>query len=142
MKAFGWKSSCPIPPDSRRALEDSRLCWDELEAPEHRAVLAFYQSLVALRRRFSELARPGKVSFDEASSTLRMTRAKTCVFANLGEKPRRFRSEPGSRILLASRAGVQRTDHHIELPPGSACLLERRHPGQEPRGGTNRRRRS
>jgi maltooligosyltrehalose trehalohydrolase len=142
MKAFGWKTTCPVPPDSPRAFEASRLTWGELEASGHRNVLCFYTRLIALRKAFDELGHTPAMTLDPSTGVLRMRRPKTRVFANLGKHSRRFRIEPGSRLLLASRDGVTSRSRDVELPPMTACLIERGQPGQSPRAGTKSRKRS
>lgn len=142
MKSFGWKTTCPITPESPRAFDASALDWSELDAPRHQEVLRYYTRLIELRREFDELTEPAAVTLDETSHRLGLRRKRTRVFANLGKGPGRFRSEPGSRLLLSSRPGVVLERHYTELPALTACLVLRGQPGQGPRGGTKRRRRS
>jgi maltooligosyltrehalose trehalohydrolase len=77
--AFSWSGDVPDP-IAESSFEQSRLIWDELAAPPHALMLAWYHDLVAVRRAFPELTdgRLGQVDVevDEDQGTLVVRRGR------------------------------------------------------------------
>ena len=48
---FGWDPEDVPDPNAPQTFERSKLDWTEIDAPEHRAMLDWYRSLLAIRRR-------------------------------------------------------------------------------------------
>lgn len=125
--AFGWDPTSIPDPESAATFENSKLKWDELERPDHAEMLAWYRSLIRLRRTTPQLndGAPGKTraTLDEREKWLRMDRGNVAVICNLGEQ-RTFPVQHGERVLLASPAINGALEDAITLPPDSVVILE------------------
>ena len=125
--AFGWDPASIPDPESPATFENSKLKWHELEQPDHAEMLAWYRSLIRLRRTTPQLneGSPGKtrVVFDEQAKWLRMDRGNIAVICNLGEQ-RVFPIQRDARVLLASPATGGTVEDSITLPPDSVVILE------------------
>lgn len=119
---FGWRPEDVPDPQDEATFRRSILNWDELERPEHRAMLDWYHDLIRLRRTYPELAagaaRP-VVTINEAEQTLLMRRGGILVAVNLSDADRVVELDSAAgQVLLASKTGVARTDG----PSGPASL--------------------
>jgi maltooligosyltrehalose trehalohydrolase len=125
--AFGWDSASIPDPESLSTFESSKLKWNELLAPTHREMLAWYRALIRLRRNNPSLnnPKPGNtlVTFDELDHWIRMDRGAIAVLCNLGVSDRAFPVSPESEVLLASRAMVQAIGAQVTLPPDTVAVL-------------------
>jgi len=125
--AFGWDPASIPDPESATTFQDSKLKWDEVKQPDRAKILAWYRSLIRLRRTTPQLndGAPGKtqVTFDEHGKWLRMDRGNIAVICNLGEQ-RVFPVQRASQVLLASPAISGTTEDAITLPPDSVVILE------------------
>ncbi|PWR05239.1 malto-oligosyltrehalose trehalohydrolase, partial [Micromonospora acroterricola] len=83
--AHGWPEGDVPDPQDPQTFVRSRLDWAELDKPEHREMLAFYQRLIALRRSLPDLSDPRlhAVSVQHGDQFLLMRRGDTLVVANL-----------------------------------------------------------
>ncbi|RLP85163.1 malto-oligosyltrehalose trehalohydrolase, partial [Micromonospora sp. CV4] len=83
--AHGWPEGDVPDPQDPQTFVRSRLDWAELDKPEHREMLAFYQRLIALRRSLPDLSDPRlhAVSVQHGDQFLLMRRGETLVVANL-----------------------------------------------------------
>jgi maltooligosyltrehalose trehalohydrolase len=75
-QAFGWRPEDVPDPQAADSFERSRLDWSEPARAPHRALLAWYRGLLALRRQTPELRSGGplRVEPDEAARTLVLER--------------------------------------------------------------------
>ncbi|GDY32087.1 malto-oligosyltrehalose trehalohydrolase [Gandjariella thermophila] len=103
--AHGWgEAEVPDPMDPATVAR-SRLCWDELAEPAHRAVFDLYRALIRLRRAEPDLTDP------------RVDRLVVDVA-----------TEPGWLVLrrgglrLACNLGRETVDVPVDLPPGEVLL--------------------
>jgi malto-oligosyltrehalose trehalohydrolase len=129
----GWHSEEVPHPQDTATFARSKLDWTEPGAGVHAEVLAWYRTMIALRRQCPELTDPRldrvHVRWDEADRWLVITRGHVSVAANLGQSAQRLSlaapdaSPPGARLLAASTAGVALDGDAVLLPPSSfACL--------------------
>jgi maltooligosyltrehalose trehalohydrolase len=124
--AFGWDPDTVPDPQDPATWIRSQLRWDERAEPEHREMLDWYRSLIALRRDWPEL-RDGRldavaVEADEASRTLIVRRGRLAVVANLGDEPVDADVRGAGRVLLASRAGCDVAAERVRVPGGSVVV--------------------
>lgn len=128
--AFGWKPDQIPDPEKRETFERSMLSWVEMNQGEHAEMLAWYRSLIGLRRSTPDLncGEPGhtRVTYDERDKWLAMERGAIYVCCNLGTSPRGFAIKPGAELALASRAGLRLDGGTLELPPYTIAVI--RHP--------------
>lgn len=83
----GWAAEEIPDPQAPTTFTDSRLDWTELEQPDHRRMLDFYRSLIALRRTVPDFA-DGRfagveVEFDAGAGWLIMHRGEHSVVVNI-----------------------------------------------------------
>jgi maltooligosyltrehalose trehalohydrolase len=124
--AHGWAAAEVPDPQDPQTFVRSRLDWAELDKPEHREMLSFYQRLIALRKSRADLSDPrlGEVSVQHGDQFLVMRRGETLVVANLAGRGQGI-SLPGvvRRVLLASGEGVTVMRDRIELPAETAAIV-------------------
>ena len=108
-----------VDPQSPEAFERSKISWNLLHEPRHRAVLDFYRQLIELRKHWPCLHNGRKdltrVEFDDGARWLRMERAdpsgsRAVLFCNFSDTY--HRPELGSEWKLALTTGPQ---------PGHPC---------------------
>ena len=127
---FGWApEEVPDPQDHATYLR-SRLDWAERDDAPHADVLAWYRTLVALRRRHPALLDGDMaavdVGVDEAARTLVVRRGGITVACNLADETRTvvLGGEPRDAArVLASRPGVRVEAGAVTLPGPSAAVL-------------------
>ncbi|MFJ6168284.1 malto-oligosyltrehalose trehalohydrolase [Micromonospora orduensis] len=124
--SHGWPEGDVPDPQDPQTFVRSRLDWAELDKPEHREMLAFYQRLIALRRSTPDLSDPRMhaVSVQHGDQFLLMRRGDTLVVANLAGRGQGV-SLPGvaRRVLLATGEGVTVMRDRIELPAETAAIV-------------------
>ncbi|MCG5440785.1 malto-oligosyltrehalose trehalohydrolase [Micromonospora foliorum] len=124
--AHGWPEGDVPDPQDPETFVRSRLDWAELDKPEHREMLAFYQRLIALRRSLPDLSDPrlSAVSVQHGDQFLVMRRGDTLVVANLAGRGQGV-SLPGvaRRVLLATGEGVTVMRDRIQLPAETAAIV-------------------
>ncbi|WP_406069376.1 malto-oligosyltrehalose trehalohydrolase [Micromonospora sp. NBC_01638] len=124
--SHGWAEGDVPDPQDPETFVRSRLDWAELDKPEHREMLAFYQRLIALRRSSPDLSDPRlhAVSVQHGDQFLLMRRGDTLVVANLAGRGQGV-SLPGvaRRVLLATGEGVTVMRDRIQLPAETAAVV-------------------
>ncbi|WP_410809463.1 malto-oligosyltrehalose trehalohydrolase [Micromonospora sp. 067-2] len=124
--SHGWAEGDVPDPQDPQTFVRSRLDWAELDKPEHREMLGFYQRLIALRRSLPDLSDPrlNAVSVQHGDQFLLMRRGETLVVANLAGRGQGI-SLPGvvRRVLLASGEGVTVMRDRIQLPAETAAIV-------------------
>ncbi|MET8308793.1 malto-oligosyltrehalose trehalohydrolase [Micromonospora sp. NPDC005173] len=124
--SHGWAEGDVPDPQDPQTFVRSRLDWAELDKPEHREMLSFYQRLIALRRSLPDLSDPRlhAVSVQHGDQFLLMRRGETLVVANLAGRGQGI-SLPGvaRRVLLATGEGVTVMRDRIQLPAETAAIV-------------------
>jgi maltooligosyltrehalose trehalohydrolase len=116
-------------PELQETFERSKLHWDELEEPEHAAMVAWYRSLVSLRISQPSLLDGDRtqieVRFDEEQGWLSMRRGAVQLLYNFGGSAVLVDAFAEGRILLASDAEVQVAGGKVSLPSSGFAAIER-----------------
>ena len=130
---YGWPADRVPDPQDPATFQRSKLDWDEIGRPEHRALLDWYRDLIALRRARPALADPSFASVsvvcDEEHRWIVVRRGGLQVAANLSPEPRAVPLDGGSEagrareILLTSDPRVRPTEDGVELPGESVAIL-------------------
>ena len=98
-------------PGAQSTYETSKLVWTEQEEGEHGEMLAWYRSLIELRRSTPSLrdGRPENCSaqFDEEAKWLVMKRGAMHLYFNFGDRPVILTAPEHSTIVLAIDANVE-----------------------------------
>jgi maltooligosyltrehalose trehalohydrolase len=127
--AFGWDPADVPDPQDPATFERSRLDWTEIFTQRHASLLAWYRSLVALRRQVPALTdpRPGQTETDcdGDAGWLVVRRGPVTVAANLGAAPWTFRAGPAQGLLAASDPQVELAGQDLVLPPDTVAILKR-----------------
>jgi maltooligosyltrehalose trehalohydrolase len=117
-------------PQSAATWQRSQLNWAEQEDAKHREVLAWYRTLIRLRREHSELAAgpldPRCISCDEQARWLRFCRGSKRVLCNFADVPQAvpIGSDAGYRVLLISAVtDVFAPRGKFMLPPFGIAVL-------------------
>lgn len=127
--AFGWAPEDVPDPQDFETFARSKLDWGEISKAPHDELLAWYRSLIALRRSEPDLrggVRPS-VSFSEQEGWLSVRRGNVLVLCNLGEEARRIPLPAGApkEVLLASRSSeLDLGDAEAVLPPETLVILK------------------
>jgi maltooligosyltrehalose trehalohydrolase len=127
--AFGWDPEDIPDPQDPATRDMSVLRWDERTEGDHAEVLAWYRTLIALRRSRSELrdARQGAVEVhaDDRAGWLRFRRGELEVVVNLGAGPVEVAlPDDIGPVLAASPGATAGQDAGCILPRGGALVLE------------------
>jgi maltooligosyltrehalose trehalohydrolase len=128
--SFGWAPEDVPDPQALETFTRSHLDWEEVGAPEHADMLAWYRRLIELRRRLPVLSDGRRdqviVAFDEQEQWLAFTRPPVTVAVNLGASvasvPRPYASGAYG-TLAVSDPGVKLLDGRVVLPPDSAAVV-------------------
>jgi len=128
-EAFGWDPSQIPNPNDIETFRRSKLDWNELNRPEHVERLAWYRSLIALRKSLPALTN-GRLNdidvfADEAAGTLIVHRAGVTIACNFAPENRSIPSneETSGALLLASKPVMTAGENGITLPPESVAVF-------------------
>jgi maltooligosyltrehalose trehalohydrolase len=125
--AFGWLPHTIPDPQDPATFYRSKLRWDEVTQEPHSTMLAWYKTLIALRRSTPALAdgrmEAVEIRFDERAQWFVMTRSNVEVLCNLAShrQPVRVSNTPGK--VLCSEADWRLSSGSIELPSDSVAIL-------------------
>jgi maltooligosyltrehalose trehalohydrolase len=124
----GWPPDRVPDPQAPETFARSVLDWDEPAREPHRGLLAWYRSLISLRRASPDLADPAFARtgayYDEDERWIVVVRGELRVAANLSAEPRLPRLDrPATSILLASDPRIEAYDNRVALPPESVAVL-------------------
>ena len=120
----GWDAEDVPDPQDPATFEASKLTW-QVDAE----LLAFYRSLIGLRRRHRDLSDGRRhrtsVTWDESVRSLVMTRGSVAVCCNLSRSWQSL-EVPGSPtdVLLASAHGWAFADRRVETPAESVIVVQ------------------
>jgi maltooligosyltrehalose trehalohydrolase len=119
---MGWDRDVVPDPQDPATFQRSKLAWDELAQEPHRALLARYHELIALRRRESHLHSPrlGDLSaeIDERERRVTFVRENIRIRLNLGAAT--WRLDATEQALFATSDDVSASP--VTLPPDSALV--------------------
>jgi len=125
--AHGWGEAEVPDPTSPETVERSRLDWEEVTAPGHRWMLEMYRALIALRRRYPELADPRLDRFTVGSGPgerwLVLHRGLLRLACNLAGEWDNVRLDRPVGVVLLASAEVTHSGCVLELPPESFALV-------------------
>ena len=124
----GWPADEVPDPQDEATFERSKLDWTEAGTGIHADLLAWYRTMIALRRQCPELTDPRldrvHVSWDEAARWLLISRGQLRIAVNLGQSAQRLQlSAPAANLLAASAAGVALDGDAVLLPPSSLAVV-------------------
>ena len=124
---FGWDPAGVPDPQDRATFERSRLDWAETGKEPHADLLAWYRTLLALRRRTAALTDPRldlvRTGYDENAGWLTMTRGPVTVACNLGRRTWLFPAGTRAELLAASDDAIGRAAGGFALPPDTVAIL-------------------
>ena len=126
--AFGWDPERLPDPQARATFERSKLDWDETGREPHAELLAWYRTLIRLRREQPGL-RDGRlervrVRVDDAAGWLVLERGDLVVACNLGAETCRIAIAPATgRLLAASVPDVTVADGSVAVPRDAVAVL-------------------
>ena len=127
--AHGWDAEEIPDPQSEETVARSSLDWAEVQEPRCQDLLAWYQSLLKLRRSQPDLTDGRRdrveISYDEDASWCVLRRGSVAVVANLAPD-RQIVPVPGApvRVLLASTPGFVFSEGKVETDGESAVVVE------------------
>ena len=114
-------------PQDPATFERSRLDWAEAGKEPHADLLAWYRTLLALRRSTAALTDPRldlvRTRFDDDAGWLTVTRGPVTVACNLGRGTWTFPAGTRAELLAVSDDAVGRVAGGIELPPDTVAIL-------------------
>jgi maltooligosyltrehalose trehalohydrolase len=124
----GWHADDVPDPQDEATFIRSKLDWTEPGAGMHAELLAWYCTLIALRRQWPELTDPRlhrvHVSWDEAGRWLMVSRGRLRIAANLGRSAQRLQlGEATARLLAGSAVSVALDGDGVRLPPSSLAVV-------------------
>jgi maltooligosyltrehalose trehalohydrolase len=127
--AFGWEAEKVPDPQAEETFAQSRLNWEELQEENSRHMLAWHQSLIALRRRLSPLT-DGEIErvsvlFDETARWLTMTRGPVQVACNFAETARTIpcTDAKDKKMVLSSADDIVVKETTLMLPAQAVAIL-------------------
>jgi maltooligosyltrehalose trehalohydrolase len=125
---FGWHPADVADPEDEATFRAAVLRWEELDEPEHAAMLGWYGALLALRAREPDLREPSfastAVTVDEDARVIVVRRGAFSVAACLSPADvTEIPVGPGRTLLLASDDTVTVAGDRLRLGPDSAAVL-------------------
>ena len=132
-RAFEGVPDVPDPQDPKTFLA-SRLDFDELRLPLHADTLAFYRTLIALRRSRPELVTGSVVArADDARGLLEVARERSVIVVNFSGEAVFERSPAldGREALVLGSEGARLEAGGVSLPPHGFLLAARPPRGEE-----------
>jgi maltooligosyltrehalose trehalohydrolase len=125
--AHGWGFADVPDPQDPATFRRSKLDWSQVSREPHASLLAWYQSLLDLRRSRPELTDPRlslvSASYDEEARWLLVHRGSLRIAANLGESPATLPVADGT-LLTASTPEVVLGPDSVTLPPASLAVVQ------------------
>jgi maltooligosyltrehalose trehalohydrolase len=124
--SFGWAPEDVPDPQDPATFARSKLDWSELDAPGHAEVLAWYRSLIALRRARPELTDqdPARVSVEVGDGTLLVRRGATAVAVNLSGGPASFAVGTAAEVVHAWPRSAIEPPGTVEVAADGVVILD------------------
>ena len=124
---FGWDPALIPDPAAMETFDGSVLNWEELQQEEHAEMLAWYRSLIRLRRSaYSAMdGEPAsvRVRYDELEQWLSMEHGPLTVTCNLSGVERHVSMSGEFSMVLGSSPSVRVEDGAAILPSDSVIVL-------------------
>jgi len=125
----GWAADDVPNPQDPATFTRSKLNWSQPGQRAHRDILAWYTTLIALRRARPELTDPRldrvRAEYDEQDRWLMVHRGRLRIAANLGPSPQRLPlCGPGTALLAASSPGVTLDGDTAAMPATTFAVIE------------------
>jgi maltooligosyltrehalose trehalohydrolase len=127
----GWSAEAVPDPQDPTTFTRSRLDWSQITEPGHAELLAWYRTLIAMRREHPELRDPtltaGMITVDASMAVVR--RSGFTVVASIAQEPREVELEGVSDLVAALPSGhagpelVIGPRTRVVMPAGSVALL-------------------
>ena len=122
---FDWDEKAVPNPQSAASFSGSKLRWEELEGADHAAMLAWYRSLVLLRKELDLTGvrfDPSCTLYDENARWLRVARGQLLIAANLGSAPATIPLTGAPTLRLASDNTISLSGESLFLPPETVAM--------------------
>ncbi|MGZ4477050.1 MAG: malto-oligosyltrehalose trehalohydrolase [Nocardioidaceae bacterium] len=121
--SHGWAAEDVPDPQDPATFTRSKLDWSEPGRGEHARLLAWYRTLLALRRDVPDLRDPdlSRVEAQQDGDAFTMRRGAHQVLVNLGDAERRFAA--AGRVLASWEPGVAPQDGGVVVPAQCAVVL-------------------
>ena len=134
--AHGWAEDEVPDPQDPATRNRSVLDWAEPDKPDHRELLEWYRSLIALRRAEPAIAegRLDEVTATAGGRTLRVARGPFRILVNFSDAPARVPLNAPCEVLLARPACTVVAGPAVQLPPRGAAVLRVRDAGGDAGG--------
>ncbi|HEY4088641.1 MAG TPA: malto-oligosyltrehalose trehalohydrolase [Bryobacteraceae bacterium] len=130
--SFGWQPEDVPDPQDVSTFNASRLSWSEIEQPAHRDLLAWYRSLIALRRSTPALNNGNldaiQIDFSEPDRWLILYRGHIAIACNFSKTSLSLALHFPARALLTSGPDINVTESKIDLAPESVAILQELRP--------------
>jgi maltooligosyltrehalose trehalohydrolase len=125
----GWAATDVPDPQDPATFARSKLDWSQLCAESHQDILAWYRTLIALRRSRPELTDPRMdrvhADYDDQERWLVVHRGRLRIAANLGLSPQRLPlGAPATGVLAASSPDVKLDGDAAAMPPATFAVIE------------------
>lgn len=124
---FGWEPEEIPDPQDFETFQRSKLRWSEIGYPPHDEILAWYRTLIAVRRTDSQLTDGNleavQVSYDEGALWLVMKRGDFEVVCNLMTDRQTISITQTKDRVLCSESDYQIRPGFIDLPAESVAIL-------------------
>ena len=124
-----WAAGDVPDPEDEATFARSRLDWSQPGREPYHGMLAWYRTLIALRRARPELTDPRldrvRADHDDAGRWLVVHRGRLRIAANLSPSPQRLPlGAPGTGILAASSPAITLDGGTVAMPPASFAVIE------------------
>jgi maltooligosyltrehalose trehalohydrolase len=132
--AFGWAPDDIPDPQAADTFARSKLRWEELQAPDHARLHAWYRALIRLRAVEPSLTsseRPEVQIEPEVARLLTIRRGAVFVHANCGAERETLPTVAGARLLLGS-SGAEVSGDVLHLPAWGVGVLRVPRRGEAP----------
>jgi maltooligosyltrehalose trehalohydrolase len=123
---FGWNPEEVPDPQDPATFQRSKLRWNEIDEPEHRAMLEWHRSLIRLRRSQPDLT-DGHLhrvvtELDETARWLTVTRGSVTICCNFADTAQCLPlHNPGDVLLASGEAGL--SECGIRLGPETLAVV-------------------
>ncbi len=125
--AFGWNPEDVPDPQDFETLQRSKLAWDEITSPPHDEILAWYKTLIQLRKSNTQLTDGNleavEVRLDEGARWFVVKRGEFEIVCNIASEPQAIAVERTTGNVICSAPHYQIRPGFIELPPDSVAIL-------------------
>jgi len=122
-RALGFDLRGTVAPESEEAFTRSRLRWEELDLPEHRAMFEWYRALVRIRREHTDSEQLAtRVDFDPSNAWLVLERDRLVVAICCADEPHDIPLRKGAELLLAS-GSVEVSSDRVRVGPRGVAVL-------------------